>query len=51
MIIIIYANFAGTQSLRETSDYSAIVDIDEKIAKLKIKQAKEFINKAEKLIM
>ena len=46
----IYANFAGTQSLRETSDYSAIVDIDDKIAKLKIEQAKEFIEKTEELI-
>ena len=46
----IYANFAGTQSLRETSDYSAVVDIDDKIANIKIEQAEEFIKEAEKLI-
>lgn len=46
----VYVNFAGTQSLRETSDYSAIVDIDEKIAKIKIEQAEEFIKEAEKII-
>ena len=46
----IYVNFAGTQSLRETSDYSAVVDIDEKIARTKIIQAEEFIKKAEELI-
>jgi len=46
----IYGNFAGTQSLRETSDYSTIVDIDERIAKLKLEQAEEFIHKAKELI-
>jgi len=45
-----YANFAGTQSLRETSDYSAVVDIDEIIARTKLIQTEEFIKKAEELI-
>lgn len=46
----IFKNFANTQSLRETSDYSAVVDIDERTARLKISHAEEFIKKAEELL-
>ena len=46
----IYKYLANTQSLREDADYSAIDEIDEKIAKQKINQAKKFILESEKFI-
>ncbi|MBQ8018760.1 MAG: HEPN domain-containing protein [Methanobrevibacter sp.] len=45
-----YKFLASTQSQRENADYDAIDEIDERIARKRIKQAEEFIKEAEKFI-
>ena len=45
-----YKYLASTQAQRETADYDAIDEIDERIARKRIKQAEEFIEEAERFI-
>lgn len=45
-----YKYFTKTQALRNQSDYEAIDDISETVAKEKIEQAREYLDEAKKLI-
>ena len=45
-----YKYLASTQAQRETADYDAIDEIDERIARKRIKQAEEFIEEAKRFI-
>lgn len=45
-----YVYLADTQSQREDADYDAFDEIDERIARKRIKQAEGFINEAERFL-
>lgn len=45
-----YKYLASTQAQRENADYDAIDEIDERIARKRIKQAEEFIKEGERFI-
>ena len=45
-----YKYLASTQAQRETADYDAIDEIDERIARKRIKQSEEFIKEAKRFI-
>ena len=45
-----YKYLASTQAQRENADYDAIDEIDERIARKRIKQAEEFIAEAKKFL-
>lgn len=45
-----YVYLADTQSQREDADYDAFDEIDERIARKRIKQAEEFVNEAERFL-
>ena len=45
-----YVYLADTQSDREDADYDAFDELDERIARKRIKQAEEFIVEAERFI-
>ena len=45
-----YKHLASTQAQRETADYDAIDEIDERIARKRIKQSEEFIKEAKRFI-
>lgn len=45
-----YKYLASTQAQRETADYDAIDELDERIARKRIKQAEEFIKEGKKFI-
>lgn len=43
-------NISHLQAQRETADYDAIDELDERIARKRIKQAEEFIKEGKKFI-